>query len=131
MLTLTWNPPAAQRHPATCTVMASRFTLERRRSSLPFFLASLRIWRTVRSAPGCRSASIRAQPIAGVFWTLSVWDAANDLRRYSEGAGHAPHADRQRPRAAKSTFVFWDRTDGALPRWEEAKRRLAAADAAR
>ncbi|MEB4615273.1 DUF3291 domain-containing protein [Leucobacter sp. M11] len=120
MVTLVWHPTAPL---AAGTVMASRFLLSRRRSVPGFLIASLRIWRSVRRAPGCRAAALRAQPLARTFWTISVWETPEALRRYAAGPGHAVIAQRQRPRAAESDFAYWQSAAG-LPDWAEAEHRI-------
>jgi hypothetical protein len=124
MATLPWtNGPAAP----TPVVMASRLELRRRRDVPAFLLASLRLRRMVRSAPGAGGLGLAAQPWSKTFWTLSTWASQDDLHAYAATPVHREIMRRFRPAMAGSTFVEWTHDGDAPPTWDEARRHLTSA----
>jgi quinol monooxygenase YgiN len=99
-----------------------------------FFLKSLVAWREVRSAPGCVGASLIAQPLQRVFYTLSAWENRDALYAFARTQPHRGIMTSLRPTMRGSTFTFWNAPAEQLPlTWDDAKRRLteqARADAA-
>lgn len=133
MPTLPWTiphpaPPGTQAH-----AMASRFELRSARDVPRFFLKSLVAWRQVRSAPGCVGASLIAQPLQRVFYTLSAWENRDALYAFARNQPHRGIMASLRPTMRSSTFTFWKARAEQLPlTWDDAKRRLteqARADA--
>ena len=91
-----------------------------------FFLKSLAAWRQVRSAPGCLGASLIAQPLRRVFYTLSAWESRDALYAFAATQPHRGIMARLRPAMRGATFTFWDVPAGRLPlSWDDAQRRLA------
>lgn len=106
--------------------MASRFEV-RSGSDVPhFFLKSLSAWGQVRSAPGAFGASLIAQPMKKVFYTLSAWEDRDALYKYARTEPHKSIMSSLRQSMRISTFTFWVVPVEELPiTWEDAKRRLA------
>jgi len=134
MPTLPWTipnpaPPGTQAH-----AMASRLEVRSARDVPRFFLKSLVAWRQVRSAPGCVGASLIAQPLQRVFYTLSAWENRDALYAFARTQPHRGIMASLRPTMRGSTFTFWNAPAEQLPlTWDDAKRRLteqARADAA-
>ena len=126
MPTLPWTVPNPAPPGSQAYAMASRFEVRSLKDVPRFFLRALAAWRQVRSAPGCLGASLIAQPMRRVFYTLSAWQDRDALSAY---AGTRPHRDIMvglRPTMRVGTFVFWDAPTDQLPlTWDDAKRRLA------
>lgn len=134
MPTLGWITPNPAPPQARVLVMASRFELHSLKDVPRFLRLSMASWRQVKTAPGAYGASLIAQPLRRVFYTLSAWQDRDTLSAY---AGTDPHGDAMRamrPKMRQSTFVFWESDAEQLPiTWDEARRRLsekAQADAA-
>jgi quinol monooxygenase YgiN len=126
MPTLPWTTPNPALPNAEAYAMASRFEVRSTKDIPRFFLNSLRAWRQVRSAPGCLGASLIAQPLRRVFYTLSAWENRDALYDF---AGTQPHRDitaTLRPTMRSATFTFWGTTAEQLPlSWDDARERLA------
>jgi hypothetical protein len=116
-------------------VMGSRFELKTAWRSPQFFVYSVRLWRQARRSPGILGVSLRAQPLAGVFWTLSAWTSREALTSFAGTDPHATAMKRIRPWMRESTFRFWSvPADGITAAsfrpadlWAEAQRRVGAA----
>ena len=128
MITLPWTPGTSPAPGHPVVVMASRLELRRRRDVPAFLVASLRLRRAFRHAPGSVGLGLAAQPWSRTFWTLSTWASPADLRAYSASPLHRDVMRRFRPAMAGSTFVEWTSDDDAAPSWDEARERLAAAN---
>jgi quinol monooxygenase YgiN len=100
------------------------------RHVLPFFVDAMRVHAQMRKAPGVVGLSLVAHPLRREFATLSAWRDRASLDAAVRGEPHRTVMARQRHAMAASTFRFWDTTGDALPTWEEADRRLAAAERA-
>lgn len=133
MPTLPWTTPNPARPNTRAFVMASRFHVRSPLDVPRFFLKSLLAWRQVRSAPGALGASLIAQPLKRVFFTLSAWEGKDALYTYARTEPHHSIMRGLRSTMRSSTFTFWEVPVEDLPiTWEDAKRRLddqARADA--
>ncbi|MFJ9521505.1 DUF3291 domain-containing protein [Kitasatospora sp. NPDC101801] len=126
MPTLPWTTPNAPRPDAQVLVMASRLEVGSLKHSARFFLKSLAAWRQVRSAPGAVGASLIAQPLKGVFWTLSAWEDRKALYTYAKTEPHHSIMTSLRTVTKASTFVFFEVGAEQLPiTWTDAKHRIA------
>ncbi|KQV19137.1 MULTISPECIES: DUF3291 domain-containing protein [unclassified Kitasatospora] len=126
MPTLPWTTPNAPQPDAQILVMASRLEVSSLRHSPRFFLKSLSAWRQVRRAPGAVGASLIAQPLKGVFWTLSAWEDRKALYTYAKTEPHHSIMTSLRAVTKTSTFVFWEVAAEQLPiDWADAKNRIA------
>jgi len=126
MPTLPWTIPNPAPPGTQAYAMASRFEVRSARNVPRFFLRSLAAWRQVRSAPGCLGASLIAQPVRRVFYTLSAWENRDALYAFARTQPHRGIMTSLRPTTRGSTFTFWPVPAEQLPlTWDEAKRRLA------
>jgi heme-degrading monooxygenase HmoA len=124
--TLPWTTPNPARPSTQALVMASRFEVQSFLNVPRFFLKSLLAWGQVRSAPGALGASLVAQPMRRVFFTLSAWEDKGALYAYAKTEPHHSIMRGLRSTMRTSTFTFWDVPVEELPiSWEDAKRRLA------
>ncbi|MFD1833196.1 DUF3291 domain-containing protein [Streptomyces desertarenae] len=125
MPTLPWTTPNQPPPHGTAFVMASRFEVRSAKDVPRFFLRSLATWRQVRTAPGAYGASLIAQPLKRVFYTLSAWEDRDALYAYARTEPHRGIMTSLRSTMRTSTFVFWEVDTGQLPiTWDDAKRRL-------
>ncbi len=76
-------------------VMGSRFELRTAARSPLFLVHSLRLWRQARESAGLMGVSLRAQPLRGMFWTLSAWTDEQALAAFARTDPHARSARRR------------------------------------
>lgn len=124
MLELPWAPGPSTPTTEPVVVMASRLELAQYRHVPAFLIASLRLRRALRSAPGALGLGLAAAPGSRTFWTLSIWRGQEELRAYAASPLHRRVMSRFAPRMAASTFVDWAASGEHVPSWEEARQRL-------
>jgi quinol monooxygenase YgiN len=126
MPTLPWTIPNPAPPGTHAYAMASRFEVRSAADVPRFFLKSLAAWRQVRSAPGCLGASLIAQPLRRVFYTLSAWQDRDALYAFAAAQPHRGIMASVRPTMRSATFTFWDVPTGQLPlSWDDAQQRLS------
>ncbi|MET8681345.1 DUF3291 domain-containing protein [Streptomyces sp. NPDC004647] len=126
MPTLPWTTPNPAPPHTRAYVMASRFEVRSGADVPRFFLKSLSAWGQVRKAPGAFGASLIAQPLKRVFFTLSAWEDRDALYGYARTEPHRSVMNSMRKTMRISTFTFWEVPVEELPiTWDDAKRRLA------
>ncbi|GEO96701.1 DoxX family protein [Kocuria turfanensis] len=85
-----YGPAATMREvPGAGIVLVSRLRLRSVRQVPGFLLASLRLRRALRHAPGALWLDLAAQPLTATFWTWSGWTDEEAMRRYTRSALHA------------------------------------------
>lgn len=125
MPTLPWVTPNPARPDTRAFVMASRFEVRSLKDVPRFFLKSLSAWGQVRKAPGALGASLVAQPLSRVFYTLSAWESRDALYAYAKTEPHKSIMTGLRETMRVSTFTFWEVPVDGLPiDWKDAKRRI-------
>ncbi|MER7699891.1 MULTISPECIES: DUF3291 domain-containing protein [unclassified Streptomyces] len=125
MPTLPWTTPNPARPDTTAFVMASRLEVKSGKHTPRFFLKSLSAWGQVRKAPGALGASLEAQLLKGVFYTLSAWEDKDALYTYARTEPHKSVMTGLRSVMGASTFTFWEVPVAQLPiTWEDAKRHI-------
>ncbi|MFH9619168.1 DUF3291 domain-containing protein [Streptomyces pratensis] len=126
MPTLGWITPNPAPPQGSAYVMASRFEVKSLSDVPRFLLKSLSSWSQVKTAPGAYGASLIAQPLKRVFWTLSAWEDRDALYAYAKSDPHGAAMRAMAPVMRQSTFTFWEVDSSSLPiGWDDAKRRLA------
>jgi quinol monooxygenase YgiN len=126
MPTLPWTIPNPAPPGTHAYAMASRFEVRSAAHVPRFFLKSLAAWRQVRSAPGCLGASLIAQPLRRVFYTLSAWQDRDALYAFAAAQPHRGIMASLRPTMRSAIFTFWDVPTGQLPlSWDDAQQRLS------
>jgi Domain of unknown function (DUF3291) len=76
--------------------------------------------------PGCLGASLTAQPLRRVFYTLSAWQDRDALYAFATKQPHRSITASLRSTMRTATFTFWDVPAEQLPlTWDDAHRRLA------
>src|SRR5579862_2050537 len=126
MPTLPWTIPNPAPPGTHAYAMASRFEVRSAADVPRFFLKALAAWRQVRSAPGCLGASLIAQPLRRVFYTLSAWENRDALYTFARTQPHRGIMASLRPTMRSATFTFWDVATGQLPlSWDDAQQRLS------
>ncbi|GIH75506.1 hypothetical protein Plo01_19350 [Planobispora longispora] len=91
-----------------------------------FFLASLRLLRQARRAPGALGVSLKAELFKRTFWTVSAWNDKASIYAYSSAEPHKSTMRRQRAVMRESTFIFWTMPAAQLPvAWDQVRERIA------
>ncbi|MFJ8739795.1 DUF3291 domain-containing protein [Embleya sp. NPDC127516] len=126
MPTLPWTTQNPATPGTRALVMASRFEVRSAKDVPKFFLKSLSAWRQVKSAPGAVGASLIAQPLKRVFFTLSAWESREALDTFVRTEPHRGIMGTLRPTMRTSTFTFWEVPVEDLPiAWPVAREHLA------
>lgn len=109
-------------------VMASNLPLQRFGSTLRFFRAVFAVRTQLAQSEGLIGYSLRAQPLARDYWTLSVWTGEAALRNFVRAAPHFEVMSSLKPFMGPTKFVQWEiaGSDGR-PSWNDAFERLASA----
>lgn len=93
---------------------------------LPLFLVHiLTTLRQVKRAQGFRSGGLLADR-KWTFWTLTVWDSQESMRRYMTGGAHKKAMPRLLNWCDEASVAHWTQPEENLPTWSEADRRMRA-----
>jgi hypothetical protein len=87
---------------------------------------AFRTSRQARSAEGCLSGAVLSDR-ALTFWTLTLWDAEESMRRYMTAGAHRQAMPRLMTWCDEASVVHWMQDDTAMPAWPEADRRMRTA----
>ena len=111
-------------------VLASRPPL-RSIWKVPWFLGlTVSVVRQLEPSDRLVGWSLRAQPLARTFWTLSAWTDATALREFVNQTPHSAAMRKLRPHMGPMRFTSWTVHGSALPvAWDEAIVRLMGAGA--
>lgn len=106
-------------------MVATRFTVRRRRD-LPRFLAgSMAAGRQARRSPGFVGGRLRVEPRGGAFWTLTAWESGQDMVAFRDSGVHAVLVPKLTGWAGEAVFGVWNCPGHAVPEWDEVGRRVA------
>ena len=87
MLILPWRWSGGSR-PQNALVFASRFDGAGLRQGWRLLIGGIRLRRAVLAAPGALGVSLRAYPIQGRYYTLSMWRDQQSLMAFAHGPAH-------------------------------------------
>ena len=126
MPTVPWRRRLVPEPGTEYLVMASRLPL-RSFVKVPRFMGlTVSVVRQLERTDGLVGYSLRAQPLAKTFWTLSAWTDAAALSRFTAEMPHRAVMAGLRPHMGPTRFETWTRPGSALPvSWDEAVERLA------
>ena len=124
---LPWTTRAPMEPGTDYLVMASHLPLKRITSTIRFFRGVAAIRKQLATAPGLVGYTLRAQPLARDYWTLSVWQDGKALREFMRTPPHAGLMTSLRPFMGPTKFTTWKITaaDGR-PSMAGALQRLKA-----
>jgi hypothetical protein len=88
-----------------------------------FFFHAVRTRRQVCAAAGFRAGSLLADRHF-TFWTLTVWDNAEDMRAYITSGSHRIVMPRLMHWCDEASIVHWEQPEPTLPDWHEADARM-------
>lgn len=112
-------------HTQETIVMASRLELDSARHSAAFTAYSLQLYWQALRAPGNRGSALIAEPVEGIFWTLSAWEDEKAIRDYAKTNPHRSVMKRLRPWMKASRFETYPVV--GRPTWREAREHLQGA----
>lgn len=125
MPTIPWRRVLTPAPDAEYLVMASRLPL-RSMSRVPWFMGlTVSVVRQLERTDGLVGYSLRAQPLAKTFWTLSAWTDDDALGAFVRETPHMAVMSKLRPHMRPTRFITWTAPGTALPvPWEDAVARL-------
>ena len=88
-----------------------------------FAVDALRTSSQVRGAAGFVAGSLLPDRVF-TFWTMTLWNAQADMRRYMTNGSHLKAMPKLLHWCDEASIVHWDQETAELPRWEEADRRM-------
>lgn len=128
MLVLPWRRTDEPRS-ENALLFASRFDSTGLRQGWRLFTGGIRLRRAVLRAPGALGVSVRAHPISGRYYTLSLWKDQESLLAFAHDPAH---------RNAVASMAELGSTQGVLasrdadlrrvPTWRDTMRWLATVD---
>jgi hypothetical protein len=128
-----WKPLSSVQPDREYLAFTSRFGMRSWLRAPAFFSASLKIQKQVEAASGAVGYSLGAHLPGLLFYTLSVWEDEDSLRRFSRSLQHSDamrafHHDMRMP----SPFIRWQVMGADLPlKWPEALERIRSYDESR
>ena len=130
MPALPWTSRSTPDPQATYVVMGSRLPLRGYRFIPRFMAHSMKIRRQLATAEGLIGYALNARLAHKEFWTVSVWQARDDLDRFAAANPHATIIRTKPERMRQSTFVCWTCQGRDVPvPWPAVAERLDAPDA--
>jgi hypothetical protein len=128
MLVLPWRWSGAPR-PRNALVFASRFDGAGFRQGWRLLIGGVRLRREVLGSHGALGVSLRAHPIQGRYYTLSMWQDQESLMAFAHGPAH-----RRAVRGVadlgpvQGVLVSRDADPQQRPTWRDITRWLTALD---
>ena len=125
MPALPWKSFAAIERDREYHAILSYLPLNKWRALPRFFRYTSLIRRQLADSEGLVGYSSDANVLSRDFWTLSVWQDRESLRRFVQRNPHGRVMTDLLPDMGQTEFLHWE-VDGASvpPDWEEAKRRM-------
>jgi hypothetical protein len=128
MLALPWRSSDEPR-PETAVLFASRFDGGGFRRGWRLVIGAMRLRRAVLAAPGALGVSVRAYPIQGRYYTLSLWRDQVSLLAFANSPAHRRAvASLAELGPARGVLASRDADPRARPAWRETIRWLTALD---
>src|ERR1700722_4995942 len=87
IFTLPWRWTKTVR-PERVVVFASRFDAKGLKARWVLFAAGIRVRRHVLASPGALGVSLRAHPLAGRYYTVSMWQDEESLLAFAHSGHH-------------------------------------------
>jgi hypothetical protein len=113
--TILWRRTATVDPDAEYLLMGSRLPL-RSVTKVPWFLGlTASVVCQLERTDGLVGYSLRAQPFAGTFWTMSAWTDARALAAFVAEMPHQGVMAKLRPHMRPPRFTTWTASGSALP----------------
>jgi len=88
-----------------------------------FMIYTSQALRQVKRAPGFQQGAVLADK-NWTFWTMTVWDSQEDMRRFMTTGAHKRAMPRLPEWCDEASVAHWTRSEEALPTWIEADTRM-------
>jgi heme-degrading monooxygenase HmoA len=123
---LPWTSSRTPEHDGEYLVLLTYLPLRRFRTLPAFFRLTLAVQRQLAGTAGLVGYTLRARPFSRRFWTLSVWDSEDALKRFVVAQPHRDTMRRLGGKMGETYFTRWPLRGSDLPpSWEDAMRRGA------
>jgi hypothetical protein len=128
MFVLPWRWSGAPRA-QQALVFASRFDGAGFRQGWRLFIGGVRLRRAVLGARGALGVSLRAHPIQGRYYTLSMWRDQESLMAFAHGPAHRRAVrDVAELGLVRGVLVSRDADPRQRPTWRDTRRWLTSVD---
>jgi hypothetical protein len=126
VFTLPWRWSQAER-PKEVVLFASRFDAVGLRARWVLFIAGIRLRHAVLHSPGALGVSLCAHPIAGRYYTLSMWEDEVSLVAFAHSETHRAAARATTELGPVHGVLISREADNRRPRWRETRRWISTA----
>ncbi len=131
MPTIPWRRKLTPAPGSEYLVLASRLPLLSITKVPRFMGLTVSVVRQLERADGLVGWSLRAQPFAKTFWTLSAWTDERALGEFVRRMPHNAVMGKLRPHMGPTLFTTWKASGSTLPvAWDDALTRLMESSAA-
>jgi hypothetical protein len=131
LLVLPWQW-TRQPRPENALLFASRFDSTGIRQGWRLFTGGMRLYIAVLRAPGALGVSLRAHPVSGRYYTMSLWKDRQSLLAFAHNPAHAAAvACIAELGPAQGVLASRDADPRQRPAWPDAMRWLATLDPGR
>jgi len=128
MLVLPWRRTDEPR-PEKALLFASRFHSTGLSQGWRLFTGGIRLRHAVLRAPGALGVSVRAHPLSGRYYTLSLWKDQESLLAFAHNPAHRnAAASIAGPGPARGVLASRDADPQHRPTWRDTLHWLAALD---
>ena len=125
MPALPWKSFAAPKSDSEYTAMVTYLPLIRFRALPKFMRYPRQIQRQLAGSEGLIGYSMDANVVGKEFWTLSVWEDAQALRRFVHRRPHEEVMKELLSDMGQTEFVRWKQSGSPIPPdWGAAKKRV-------
>ena len=123
---LPWTSSRTPEPDGEYLVLLTFLPLRRFRTLPAFFRLILAVQRQLAGTAGLVGYTLRARPLSRRFWTLSVWDSEDVLKRFVVAQPHRDTMRKLRGKMGETSFTRWAVSGSDLPlSWEDAMNRGA------
>jgi hypothetical protein len=125
MPALPWKSFATPEGDGEYLALLSHLPLNKFSAMPKFFRYTRQIQRQLVDSEGLIGHSLEANIPGKQFWTLSVWEDEEHLRRFVQQIPHSRIMTDLLPDMGQTKFFSWNLPGSSVPpNWEEAKRRM-------
>ena len=123
---LPWTSSRTPERDTEYLVLLTYLPLRRFRTLPAFFRLILAVQRQLAGTAGLVGYTLRARLFSRRFWTLSVWESEDALKRFVVAQPHRDTMRKLRGKMGETTFTRWPVSGSDLPpSWEDAIKRGA------
>ena len=125
MFALPWKSFASPQNDREYTAMVTFLPLNRFRALPKFIRYTRQIQHQLAASEGLIGYSMDANVVGKEFWTLSVWEDAQALRRFVHRTPHEEVMKELLSDMGQTEFVRWKQSGSSIPPdWGAAKKRV-------